>query len=203
MNMQAREINQHIIDAFLQGDKAAFSTIYEGLKGEIFLFSYKILRSRVEAEDVSATVFEKLWTFRPNITSPTHLKNWLFITARNRCINTLRDTQATYPITEQMSETSDPGTAALEREQVWTSVIEKLWETMRKLPPVRRKVMHLRFQENKSVDEIAEMLGLRPQTVRNHIARGKNQVHELLSGGPFKDSDLLIIVALMSLPGLQ
>ncbi len=201
MSKKAFVINQLIVDSFLLGDKSAFSIIYEKLKGEIYSFAYKMVKSRPEAEDITATVFEKLWKFRPKLESPGHLKNWLYVTARNKCLNTLRDNQPTYPITDQMITLSDSGMEAsiLEREQIWASVVETIWETVRQLPPVRRKVMQLRFHDNKTVEEIAVVLGLSPQTVRNHLSRGKNQMHGLLLKGWFNENDLFLLILILGL----
>jgi RNA polymerase sigma-70 factor (family 1) len=201
MDKKALVINQLIVDSFLLGDKSAFSIIYEKLKGEIYSFAYKIVRSGPDAEDITATVFEKLWMYRPKLESPTHLKNWLFVTARNKCLNTLRDNQVTYPLTEEMTSSSDPGmdASSLEREQIRASVIETLWQTVCKLPPVRRKVMQLRFHENLTVDEIAVFLGLSPQTVRNHLSRGKSQMQGLLMKVLFSENDLFLLLLILGL----
>jgi RNA polymerase sigma-70 factor (ECF subfamily) len=196
MNKKAHVISQHIVDSFLQGDKSAFVTIYERLKGEIYMFTFKIVRSRPDAEDITATVFEKLWMFRPKLESPAHLKNWLFVTARNKCLNTLRDNQLTYELNEETVNSSETvlDVTPLQREQIWASLIERLWETISKLPPVRRKVMQMRFGENRSVDEIATTLGLSPQTVRNHLSRGKNQMQDLFIKRPFNETDLFLLL---------
>lgn len=201
MNKKDPVINQETVDSLIHGDSSAFSIVYEKLKGEVFTYAHKIVRSRTDAEDITVTAFGKLWTHKPKLDSPAHLKNWLFITTRNMCLNTLRDHQYTYELKEQMVGTFDPNIdrPAVEREQIWTSAVERLWEMVRQLPPMRRKVIQLRFGDNKSVEQIAMELGLSAQTVRNHLARGRNQMQEMFSKGPLNENDLFLLILLLGL----
>jgi RNA polymerase sigma-70 factor (ECF subfamily) len=196
-------VDQSVFEAYVRGDEAAFARIYHLHKGEIYMFAVKILKSKEDAEDTTLKVFAKLWEYRDRIESLLHLRRWAFFTARNLCINTLRDKQKIWhPLTDSiLLDTLDPNSdqEALEKEQVWTAVMEELWTIVRKLPPMRRKVLLMRFQENKSMEEIASILEIRPQTVYNHMARAKDQMRKLLYEGHFREKEALIVLVLLSL----
>lgn len=199
-------IDQSLFEAYLQGNEAAFTRIYHILKGEIYMFAVKITKSKEDAEDITIRVFSKLWEYRERIDSPVHLRRWAFFTARNLCINTLRDKQFPRQLTDEiMFDTRDPSSdkEALEHEQIWTSVMEELWKMVSTLPPMRRKVLLMRFRENKSMEEIASLLGLRIQTVYNHMARAKDQMRKLLYDGHFKEQEALVLLLILSLPALS
>ena len=199
---QKAQIDQSIFEEYLQGDEMAFARIYHILKGEIYMFSVKITKSKEDAEDITLRVFAKLWEHKERIESPLHLRRWAFFTARNLCINTLRDKQFPYQLTDEiMFDTQDQSTGkdALEHEQIWTAVMEELWKIVSTLPPMRRKVMLMRFRENKSMEEIACLLGLRIQTVYNHMARAKEQMRKRLCKAHFKENEALVLLLILSL----
>jgi RNA polymerase sigma-70 factor (ECF subfamily) len=204
---QKTQIDLSVYEAYVQGDQAAFTRIYHTLKGEIYMFALKISKSREDAEDITVKVFMKLWEFRDHIESPVHLRRWVFFTARNLCINVLRERRFPQPFTDELhSEVEDTSTAApmtvREHEMVWASLMEELWTIVNSLPVMRRKVMLMRFQENKSMEEIASSLNLSVQTVYNHMARAKAQIRKLLDKGHFGGEEAFVILLLLSLPEL-
>jgi len=203
---QKTPIDQSVYEAFLCGDQAAFTRIYHSLKGEIYMFALKITKSREDAEDITVKVFMKLWEFRDRIDSLVHLRRWVFFTARNLCINVLRERRFPQPFTDELhSETKDTGAPLAdvrEHEMVWASLMEELWNIIEALPVMRRKVMLMRFQENKSMEEIASALDLSVQTVYNHMARAKDQIRKLLNKGHFPGEEALVLLLLASLPEL-
>jgi len=170
------------------------------------MFALKISKSREDAEDITVKVFMKLWEFRDRIESPVHLRRWVFFTARNLCINVLRERRFPQPFTDELhSETEDLRVAQTdvhEHEMVWASLIDELWNIVNALPIMRRKVMLMRFQENKSMEEIASSLNLSVQTVYNHMARAKAQIRKLLAKGHYGGEEAFVIILLLSLPEL-
>jgi len=201
MNQEAL-IEKTLFDAYTHGDESAFARIYQTLKGDIYMFALKITKSREDAEDIVLQTFTKLWEHKARIESPLHMRRWAFLTSRNLCINILRDKRAPRALTDQiLSETQDSGSGEdiLEQEMVWAAVVERLWEIVHSLPPMRRKVLLMRFRENKSMEEIASLLGLRPQTVYNHMAKAKEQMRKLLYKVNFKETEMVILLFILSL----
>jgi RNA polymerase sigma factor (sigma-70 family) len=59
-----------------------------------------------------------------------------------------------------------------------------LRQALMKLPVRQRTVIVLRYYEARSEDEIAEVLGCRPGTVKSHAARAIARMRELLPDLP-------------------
>ncbi|SEM85105.1 SigE family RNA polymerase sigma factor [Streptacidiphilus jiangxiensis] len=57
-----------------------------------------------------------------------------------------------------------------------------LVDALRRIPPVQRAVLVLRFWEDRSVEETAALLGRKPATVRSDTARGLERMRQLLDG---------------------
>ena len=58
--------------------------------------------------------------------------------------------------------------------------IDEVWEALRHIPARRRSVLVLRYYEDLSVDQIADMIGARPGTVRSLIHRGHESLRKEL-----------------------
>lgn len=57
---------------------------------------------------------------------------------------------------------------------------DEMWRLLARLPRRQRAVLVLRFYEDLADDQIAEVLGCRPATVRVHASRGLARLRELL-----------------------
>jgi len=60
---------------------------------------------------------------------------------------------------------TDAGLAAVDGQQ-------ELWQALSMLPPRQRAVLVLRYYEQRSDDEIADVLGISRSTVRSQASRG-------------------------------
>ena len=72
--------------------------------------------------------------------------------------------------------------ARLDRRELAVSAPEaqEIWDVVRTLPRRQAQAVALRYLEDRSVAEIAEMVGCGEETVRTHLRRGKQRLAELL-----------------------
>ena len=104
----------------------------------------------------------------------THAKAFLFTTARNAAIDLFRrrrgqDHQEISEDTAMPLLDESPGVGeAIEREQR----LEALLEAILALPERCRQVMMLRHLDGLAYKEIAERLGISPETVKVHMIKG-------------------------------
>src|SRR5690349_17019382 len=87
MNIQ---LDSDTLLAFTGGDKSAFSTVYNRYYDEILYFTHKLTSSKEEAEDITIEIFLKLFKIHERFTNEPNIKAFLYITARNNCLNYLR-----------------------------------------------------------------------------------------------------------------
>lgn len=107
-------------------------------------------------------VFLRLLRARPKFSSEEHAKAWLLRVAAN-CANDLFRApwrRREEPLAEGLSAPEEP-----ERGGVVEAVLA--------LPPKYRAAVHLYYYEELSVEEIAEILGRRPGTVKSRLSRAR------------------------------
>jgi RNA polymerase sigma-70 factor (ECF subfamily) len=68
-------------------DMAAYRTLYDTLRQELFYFSYSIIKTKEVAEEIVSDVFIKLWRMRNELLAIENLTVFLYTIARNLSIN--------------------------------------------------------------------------------------------------------------------
>lgn len=129
------------------------------------------LNHQADAEDCFQNTFFKLYHHSPEFTDETHLKAWLLRVAINECKKCLRDRRRHIPLDAVKSE-------ALRRSDDHSDVTWALMELDEKY----REVLYLYYCERYKVDEIAAILGSKPNTVKSLLKRGRDKLKNIYGG---------------------
>ncbi len=57
---------------------------------------------------------------------------------------------------------------------------DQMWQAIQRLPDKQRRAVVLRYYEDLSVEETAEILGISPGTVKSQVSRGLDRLRQLL-----------------------
>lgn len=141
------------------------------------------LGNRADAEDVFQTVFLRLIQSPRNFKESEHLKAWLLHVTVNCCNDVHRSPwRARRAAFEEsaLSADSERGTdAAVSRMEGSPDGPERperfdeLDAALARLTPKQRTAVHLFYYEGYATDEIAQITGERPATVRSHLHRAR------------------------------
>ena len=132
-----------------------------------------------ERDDIVQETYIRLC--RARATGEIHsAKALLFTTARNVALDTFRRRRArpaepltTFDATHIPADTPDAADVVNHRQE-----LNLLAEAVAALPPQCREVMLRRYRDGAAGKEIAEQLGLSPETVKVHLARGMRRCAE-------------------------
>ena len=139
----------------------------------VFSIAYHFLHDSAIAEDVAQDVFLQLHRNLVSIESESHVTAWLCKVTSHRCIDYVRRQRkhlALDEIPEPACETA-PGDPLMAR---------RLRRIVASLPPKARIVVVLRYQEDMEVEEIANVLGWRLNTVKSQLHRSLAMLREKL-----------------------
>lgn len=135
------------------------------------------LQNRADAEDCFQNTFIKLFQKSPDFKSETHLKAWLIRVAVNECHNWLLKNRRFLPLD------STAGNLQSRDNETWhDNERDASWALMRTQPKYR-EVLYLYYCEEYKVNEIAEILGKNPNTVKTLLKRGREQLKKMYGGG--------------------
>jgi RNA polymerase sigma factor (sigma-70 family) len=179
------EVNEDVImNSFRAGDKDSFRWIYDRMVRPLTYFVENIIFSHVDAEDIVANAFTKLFNAREGMKSYEHVKRWLYVIVRNESIDYLRARTRQRESHYDLAYLETNVDNNIETERAKTVLLQNIMAEIEKLPRQRKAIVRLYFFEQKSTAEIAEQLGLNSQTVLNHKSKALESLRK--SGLKFK-----------------
>jgi len=169
------------------------------LQQTVFSFSMRVCNQREDAEDTMQEVLVKSVPVLPKFDSPKALIVWLYKVAKNHCLMSRRKSKFApkqeLSLEELMPDRSElvklTNESAVNPEAFAIRSQEARWlrEAIQKLPPQYRIVLVLRDMEGLSDNEVAEITGLRPGTVRVRLHRARLFVRKELLKQSRPDGD--------------
>lgn len=136
--------------------------------------AYALRLTSDDAEDVAQDVMIRLWTMREELDLLT-VQRLIVVMARRLSLNLLRHSheQESLDVSEQSEGSLTP--LQLMQEGEMMSWLEK---RMQALPRTERLVLHMRQVEQRSLDEMATLLGLRQHTVETLLSNARRKLLE-------------------------
>ena len=152
---QATESDERLLIEAAQNDPSRFAELYEMNFHRVYAYVARRVRDRAEIQDLTAQVFHKAlanlgkfkWKGSP-------FAAWLYRIASNAIADQAR--QKTHESIDQSNPSSESSTAT-DLEEVERRA--RLFTAVDKLPEDQRRVIVMRFADEKSIREIAEALG--------------------------------------------
>ncbi|MET3885073.1 RNA polymerase sigma-70 factor (ECF subfamily) [Chitinophagaceae bacterium OAS944] len=161
--------DQTLLTLLKQGDKEAYTVIYDRYKNLLYDHAYKKLGDAEEVKDVLQELFTHLWNKRTEINVATNLSGYLYTGIRNRILNLLshKEVEHRYIASiQQYIQEGDYTTELAIREKEFSALIQKEIDA---LPPKMREVFLLSRKEHLSHQQIAEQLSISEQTVAKQV----------------------------------
>ncbi|MBZ0100536.1 MAG: sigma-70 family RNA polymerase sigma factor [Thermoanaerobaculia bacterium] len=176
--------DEELAAAASDGSEAAFRELVERFERPVFGLLARIVRRDDLAEDLAQETFVKAWKALRRFDPQRKFSSWLFKIAHNTALDALRrrgeeplsldapaaDGEAA-PELPADPRAENPLAVALGREA--GRVLEAALEQLR---PAYREILLLRFGEELSYEEIAEVSGLPLGTVKVHIFRARQEL---------------------------
>jgi len=191
MNSNLKE-KYFFLKARVAKDPDAFGELYNIYVDQIFRFIYFKVSRKEEAEDLTAEVFLKTWQYinEEKAKKIDNLKAFLYQTARNSVIDFYRKKNPTENLfIEQKNENDemeenwsrneivDSKKNPLEEMQL-NSDVEEVKKAIQKLKEEYREAILLKFVEEMSISEIANILGKKKGAVRVLLHRAVQALRE-------------------------
>lgn len=151
-----------------EGNKDAFNRLFRSLYPELKAYGMKISQREDLVQEAIQRLFIKLWERRKGLGIAQSIKGYIMKAFRRTLIDLLtaeqkRATLTAAPISFQLSP-EDLKIYQQEQEERAGQISMLL----QKLPENQREVIYLRFYNRLSYPEIAEIMGMNYQTVRNY-----------------------------------
>jgi len=183
----AMERDADLLAALSRGDRHA---VLEGLmlryRQKVMHLAISILRDAALAEDMSQTVFVKAWQALPKFDGRASLSTWLYTITRNTCLTALERERRLVPLedfAEAADDDGDPmvfgrGQAGAETAGQASAEYD-VAKLLDQLPEPYRRVVVLFYLEDRSCEEVGELLSMPTGTVKALLHRGRKRLAAL------------------------
>jgi RNA polymerase sigma-70 factor (ECF subfamily) len=191
MVLSVRSEIEQAVQLLKSGEPDAMDKALVLLQETVFSFSMRVCNQREDAEDTMQEVLVKSVPVLGKFDSPRALVVWLYKVARSRCLMSRRKSrfapkaelslEELMPDRKELARIGQGGQIDPEAFAIKSQAAHQLREAIQKLPPGYRIVLVLRDMEGLTDDEVAEITGLRPGTVRVRLHRARLFVRKELS----------------------
>ncbi|MCE7040460.1 RNA polymerase sigma factor [Dyadobacter sp. CY312] len=163
--------------SFKNGDRKAYETLLNRYYSALFHYASRFTKNREQAEDCIQDSFVYLWVHRATLGSPENVKFYLFKTIRNAVFLDIKKNSVPVPAELWGDDEMDMESQIIDLETRDYN-LKKLRHLLTGLPERQREALYLKYFEESSVDEIAQLMGINRQTAANFLYRGLSYLRE-------------------------
>ncbi|HYH56791.1 MAG TPA: RNA polymerase sigma-70 factor [Anseongella sp.] len=170
MGIYCKYTDNELAQLLREGDKAAYTEVYNRFKGLLYVHAYRMLQDREEAKDVVQELFTVLWTKRSTLFFKTGIASYLYASVRNRVFDRISRKKVESSYFESLKDfipRTDCSTDTRVQEKELAALIEK---EITALPVKMREIFELSRKANLSHKEIAEQLIISDKTVKKQVS---------------------------------
>jgi RNA polymerase sigma-70 factor (ECF subfamily) len=172
------ETDGELLTRIKAGEPLALQALYARHHVKIYRFALRLVRSEAAAEDVVSEVFLDVWRQAADFEGRAEASTFLFAIARNKAYSALRKRRED-PLDEEaageIADDADTPEIALQKQNKG-ALLRRL---LNKLSPEHRETMDLVYYHDKSVAEVAEIVGIPEGTVKTRMFHARKRLAEL------------------------
>jgi RNA polymerase sigma-70 factor (ECF subfamily) len=152
-----------------EGNRVAFTEIYNRYMELLFLHAVKRLKDEDEAEDLIHDLFASLWERATELQFNVTLSAYLYKAVKNKVINALTHRHIKTNYLESLQSYIDAGVYPTDEAIRVHELALQIEKEVDRMPKKMREVFQLSRNSNLSHKEIAEQLGISDKTVKKQI----------------------------------
>jgi RNA polymerase sigma-70 factor (ECF subfamily) len=175
MNLQEEH---QLLRNMQRGNSSAFEEIFRFYYQPLCFYASRVMQNDEKAEEIVQDFFVNFWEKRDRIQIETSLKNYVFRSVKNQCLNRLKHEQIKLQYALKViadAETSDYGNHFLE-----VDLKKDIEESIASLPEKRQEIFRLSREDGLKYREIAKKLNISIKTVEAQMGLAIKTLREKL-----------------------
>lgn len=171
---------KYLITFLNKGDDASFEALYRLYSKRLFGYLIRLVKSESIAADLLQDAFIKIWNNRQNIDPEKSFRSYLFRITENLVYDFFRKAARDKKLQAAIIESYDDSYNHVEESFCVAEVDHKLKEVIKLLPAKRRQVFQLIKIEERSYEEVSELLHISVSTINDHVVKATKFVRKNL-----------------------
>jgi RNA polymerase sigma-70 factor (ECF subfamily) len=172
--------DETLIQRVAAGNSLAMQVLFARHHVRVYRFALRIVGNAAAAEDLTSEVFLNVWRQADRFKAHSTVSTWLLAIARNKAFTALRSRHAESLDDTTAATIEDPANdpeldlQAKDRSNV-------LRRCLTQLSPEHREMIDLVYYHEKSINEVAEIVGIPLNTVKTRTFYARKRLSELLA----------------------
>ena len=175
-----KEDLQELLKRVKEGNQKAQTKLINYFWEDVFGFILKKVQDKVTADELTVVVFTKVLAKLDLYDENFEFKTWILTIAQNSVIDYWRKESKKETLTENLAEVKNEFEKSPEELLISKQQQQRIISTIASMDSNYRKILELRFFEEKSIKEIAETLNISVANTKVRIMRAKKILAELL-----------------------
>jgi RNA polymerase sigma-70 factor (ECF subfamily) len=170
--------DQALIKAIGQRDRHAMAVLYGRHHVRVYHFAFRVTGDATLAEDIVSDVFLEVWRHADRFKSRAQVSTWLLAIARNKGITAVRRNRDEHLDidTLDIEDPADDPEALISRSD-WRKAIQR---ALSQLSAAQREVIDLVYYHEKSVGEVARIIGVPASTVKTRMFYARRRMKAVI-----------------------
>jgi RNA polymerase sigma-70 factor, ECF subfamily len=171
--------DEALIGRIANGDRLAMQVLFARHHVRVYRFVLRLVRNEAKAEDLISEVFLDVWRQAGKFEGRSAASTWMLSIARFKALSALRKR------TEEELDEETAGAIEDQADNPEVSLAKKdkavvLRQCLSKLSAEHREVVDLVYYHEKSVEEVAGIVGIPEATVKTRMFYARRKLSELL-----------------------
>jgi len=156
-------------------DQESFSIIFKSYYPKLYTYGIKLIPFPDFVRDQIQDLFINIWQNRKNLGEVSNLKAYLFVSLRRKLFTSKKNEFESHSI-DNLSEKDSKALVFnpdefVDRKLISQNIKEKLIRNLNSLPVNQREIIFLRFYHQLAYKEIADIINIKEQTIKNYMPR--------------------------------
>ncbi|HXX03608.1 MAG TPA: sigma-70 family RNA polymerase sigma factor [Xanthobacteraceae bacterium] len=168
-----------LIGRIASGDRLAMQVLYARYHVRVYRFVLRLIGNQATAEDLISEVFLEVWRQAAKFEGRSSVSTWMLGIGRFKALSALRRrpeeelNEETAGAVEDQSD--DPETTLAKKDKA-----AALRQALSRLSAEHREIIDLTYYHEKSVEEVAAIVGIPAATVKTRMFYARKKLSELL-----------------------
>src|ERR1700685_4870755 len=171
--------DENLIGRIGGGDRLAMQVLYARHHVRVYRFMLRMVRNEATAEDLLSDVFLDVWRQAGKFEGRSAVSTWLLAITRFKALSALRrrkDAELDDEAANAIEDAADDPEVSVQKKD--TS--QALRKCLSALSPEHREIVDLVYYHEKSVEEVAEIVGIPENTVKTRLFYARKKLADLL-----------------------
>lgn len=155
--------------------KQQFERLFKDSYPHMYRMAFSMVEDADDAKDAVNQVFTQMWKGKPKV-SEDSVRGYLLAATRNQCLHILRQRQLQRQLEEELQQNAEASENE-EREELLRELQQVIEAN---LTEQDLRVLRLHYDEEKTYQETAMVLGISTAAVNKHITRSLDKIRKTL-----------------------